>query len=199
MVSPHSGATSAIHRAALASSIALAGTLAPTEAQAFCCGAVLVCEGPTIGPGYIPSSYSYCADCTSGQSFLGLGGGCATGSCNVFRCNCDGHCRTGTPHCSTQPGASNVCVKGVAAATATSPSSVDAEEAPLAHFRRYDLDSDGAISIEEMLKTMGVHNETFPPDDPRHRAIQLLLGEFHALDENHNGKIDPPEFDRELK
>lgn len=192
------GATRTIKRIVLAGLIALTGTLAFTEVQALCCPAVLTCSPSSVGAGGSVTFYQYCADCSSGQTFFGLGGGCATGKCNVFACNCDGHCRTGNPHCSTQIGAQNVCVQGGAIAAAPSALAVDANETPLARFRRYDLDGDNAISSEELLKAMGVYNQTIDPDDLRYQMIQLVLAQFHALDKNQNGKIDPSEFDREL-
>ncbi|MFY9822223.1 MAG: hypothetical protein WAM82_12650 [Thermoanaerobaculia bacterium] len=95
---------------------------------------------------------------------------CATGSCNVFCCNCDGTCRTGP------------CM--------ASPDAV-ASAATIDRFNSIDLDKSGGISLKEFEVWANHAGRYFESSEDLKKA-------FEKLDSNKNGIIDPGEFDKSL-
>ncbi len=193
--------TQAILRSLFVALLALAGGLAASDARAECCGAVLYCSPSTSGNPIAPNPpVPYCADCTPGP-LIHLFGNCANGSCNIFGCNCDGGCRTGNGHCSTQAGASNVCVGGGAGAeiaAVSSPPTEETLEQTWDQFKTHDSNDDDVIDATEFLDSLRANGVALERDTPQERMVDLLLAEFHKLDVNRTGTIEPAEFDASL-
>ena len=120
------------------------------------------------------SSASYAVCCNSSGSFC-ADGTCATpccghGKCNIFCCNCDDGCRTGP---------------------CTGCNSADAMAGTADKFDSIDTNNDHAIDIKEFKNWAGGAGRYFATDADAKKA-------FGSADSNHNGKIEPKEFDSDL-
>lgn len=111
------------------------------------------------------SNGGICGDCSQGTPC------CATGSCNIFCCNCDGTCRSGP--CDACP----------PAATA------ETSRITRARFDAIDKDDDQSISWQETKKWAGRALQMKESE---------LRRRFTAVDKNRNGSIEPSEFDSSL-
>ncbi|XP_065217156.1 uncharacterized protein Diedel [Planococcus citri] len=130
----------------------------PSLTTAECCKAV--CED-------IPLVDALCADCTKASPY------CATGSCNMFGCNCDGGCRKGP--CGMCCGNGNV--------GETRKQGVEAV------MEYADIDRDGRLNLNESIHYYLTNvAKLTTPEGP-------IITEFAKLDKNKDGFLSPSEID----
>lgn len=95
---------------------------------------------------------------------------CATGGRNIFCCNCEGTCRSGNCSVCTDCGSSIFTRK---------------------RFDAIDRNRDGALSRAEVSAWIKETKSARTPAEVRKG--------FDRADANHNGRIEPVEFDKTLK
>ena len=99
--------------------------------------------------------------------------GCTTSSscCNIFCCNCDGPCNNRGCKCSS------------------SFEQTFAPESPADRFEAVDADSDGGISVAEIIQWLSKNSDL---------SQEQIEARFNETDLNGNGVIEPLELDWSL-
>ncbi len=119
------------------------------------------------------TAYAVCCSSCSGICADGTCGTpcCGYGSCNIFCCNCDDGCRTGS--CTD-------CCDGA-----------DVMQATIDLFDNIDKNDDHAIDAREFQQWAGRSGRYFESERHMEKA-------FSSVDKNGDGKVDPAEFDTDL-
>ncbi len=154
-----------------------------------------------------------CGGCQCQNSLTVAGRARKPASPMIAVCNCgSGCCRAGDPGCVVPKTARSATpvprlaaaagdVVAEAAPTASPPAPAETTEpalGPAERFAAVDTDHSGGISLDEMIKWVA---ENHPDGSAMMRLFtraEFAKRYFAPLDRNHNGVIDPEEFDAEL-